>query len=87
MSRFGQLRGLRRISDFVVTRRNGGAILSARNDHLFLVEITSDKRLFSALTPVLANKSPDGGGPTPPPTGAGGDGKKGKDEICTTYYT
>ena len=82
MSRFGQLRGLRRVSDYIVTRRNGGAILaSARNDNFFLVEITSDKRLFSALTPVLANKSPDGGGPTPPPTGAGGDGKKGKDEL------
>ena len=80
MSRFGQLRGLRRVSE-VVTRRNGGAILasSARNDNFLLVEITPDhKRLFSALTPVLANKSPDGGGPTPPPTGAGGDGKKGK---------
>ena len=77
MSRFGQLRSLRRVSDFIVTRRNGGAILSARNDNFFLVEITSDKRLFSALTPCLANRSPDGGGPTPPPTGSGGDNKKG----------
>ena len=60
---------------YCFTRRNGGAVLSARNDNFFLVEISS--RSFSALTPVLANKSPDGGGPTPPPT-SGGDGKKGK---------
>jgi len=79
MSRFGQLRGLRRISDFSnVTRKNGGAILcAARNDNFCFVEITPGKRNFSALTPVLANRSPDGGGPTPPPTGTGGDGKKG----------
>ena len=44
MSRIGQLRGLRRVSDYIVTRRNGGAILSARNDNFFLVEITSQVR-------------------------------------------
>jgi len=78
MSRIGQLRSLRRVSDYIVTRRNGGAVLSARNDNFFLVEISS--RSFSALTPVLANKSPDGGGPTPPPT-SGGDGKKGGSKL------
>jgi len=83
MSRIGQLRGLRRVSDYIVTRRNGGAILSARNDNFFLVEITSqgNQRTFSALTPVLANKSPDGGGPTPPPTGSGNDGKTGGGKL------
>ena len=87
MSRFGQLRSLRRVSDFIVTRRNGGAILSARNDNFFLVEITSDKRLFSALTPCLANRSPDGGGPTPPPTGSGGDNKKGTEDLNHNHIT
>lgn len=75
MSRIGQLRSLKRVSDlvFIGPRR---PILNC--SHLYLFQI-GEKRFFSALTPVLHCKSPDGAGPSPPPTGGSGkDGNGGK---------
>ena len=52
------------------TRRN----LLDSSRALYVIQI-GEKRNFSALTPVLCCKSPDGAGPSPPPTG--GSGKDG----------
>lgn len=76
MSRLGQLRSLKKVSNVFIGR---GRILSRKNNVL-LVQISDQQtRALSALTPILCCKSPDGAGPSPPPTSGGSSGsQKGK---------
>jgi len=56
-----------------------------QNKNQILVQIGNlgDQRAFSALTPILCCKSPDGAGPSPPPTSGSGSGnQKGNRPIC-----
>ena len=81
MSRLGQLRGLKRYSEFLAISQSSRPKLA---NEICVFQL-GDRRYFSALTPIVYCKKPDGGGPTPPPTGTGGgDGKNGgkKRLIC-----
>lgn len=73
MSRLGQLRSLKKASDVFIGR---GRILSRKNNVLLVQLSDQQTRAFSALTPILCCKSPDGAGPTPPPTSGGSSGQK-----------
>jgi len=86
MSRLGQLYRLKRCSELLIplagtsTRRN----LLDSSRALYVIQI-GEKRNFSALTPVLCCKSPDGAGPSPPPTGGSGkDGDNNKKDNQRT---
>ena len=73
MSRLGQLRALKKVSDLLLiggSAARRGPLLA----HTCVIQI-GDKRFLSALTPVKCCRSPDGAGPSPPPTGGSGDGR------------
>ena len=72
MSRLGQLRSLKKASDVFIGR---GRVLNRNKNQILVVE---GQRAFSALTPILYCKSPDGAGPSPPPTSGNSGNQKGK---------
>ena len=71
MSRLGQLRSLKKASDVFIGR---GRVLNRNKNQILVVE---GQRAFSALTPILYCKSPDGAGPSPPPTSGTSGNQKG----------
>ena len=75
MSRLGQLRSLKKASDVFIGR---GRVLNRNKNQILVVE---GQRAFSALTPILYCKSPDGAGPSPPPTSGSSGNQKGKKII------
>ena len=73
MSRLGQLRALKKVSDLLLiggSAARRGPLLA----HTCVIQV-GDRRFLSALTPVKCCRSPDGAGPSPPPTGGSGDGR------------
>ena len=73
MSRLGQLRALKKVSDLLLiggSAARRGPLLA----HTCVIQV-GDRRFLSALTPVTCCRSPDGAGPSPPPTGGSGDGR------------
>ena len=73
MSRLGQLRALKKVSDLLLI--GGSAVRRGPLLAQTCVIQIGDKRFLSALTPVTCCRSPDGAGPSPPPTGGSGDGR------------
>jgi len=81
MSRLGQLRALKKVSDLLLiggSAARRGPLLA----HTCVIQV-GDRRFLSALSPVTCCRSPDGAGPSPPPTGGSGDGR-GRDNqlVC-----
>ena len=73
MSRLGQLRALKKVSDLLLiggSAARRGPLLA----HTCVIQV-GDRRFLSALSPVTCCRSPDGAGPSPPPTGGSGDGR------------
>jgi len=75
MSRLWQLRSLKKASDVFIGR---GRVLNRNKNQILVIE---GQRAFSALTPILYCKSPDGAGPSPPPTSGSSGNQKGKKII------
>ena len=84
MSRLGQLRALKKVSDLLLiggsTARRGPLLA-----HTCVIQV-GDRRFLSALTPVKCCRSPDGAGPSPPPTGGSGDGR-GRGSTNTSDFS
>ena len=84
MSRLGQLRALKKVSDLLLiggSAARRGPLLA----HTCVIQV-GDRRFLSALTPVKCCRSPDGAGPSPPPTGGSGDGR-GRGSTNTSDFS